>query len=400
MPSLENLGRALGAEQNLEERLRESEHRFEDLFEDAPVACHEIDHEGVVTRVNAAECELLGFQPHEMIGRHIWEFMAPDDRDRSYVAVRRKLSGEEPLARVEREYTRRDGATVFLDIHPKLIRNASGEVAGIRSFMIDNTARKRAEFALHQKAEELARSNAELEQFAYVASHDLQEPLRKILAFGERLRTRSADTLNEEGRDSLTRMTNAAARMQTLIRDLLTLSRVATQPRPFAAVDLAEVANGVLLDLEPRIEQVNGRVEFGPLPVIVADRMQMAQLLQNLIVNGLKFHKKDEPPVVRVYSERLGAFPGKPWSWRIVVEDNGIGFDPKYLDRIFQVFQRLHGRGDYEGSGIGLAICRKIAERHGGSITATSSPGGGARFAVTLPDRRLSEDLSGEFYGG
>jgi two-component system sensor kinase FixL len=367
---------------DIEARLHESEERYRGLFEDAPVACHEIDREGIVVRVNPAECALLGFAPDEMIGRPVWELMSLDDRDKSSLSLRRKLSGQEILTRVEREYTRGDGTTLFLDIHPRLILNAAGEIVGIRSFMIDITQRKRAEKALQSQAEELARSNSELEQFAYVASHDLQEPLRKILAFGDRLTAKCGDKLGAEGSDYLARMRMAASRMQSLIHDLLSLSRVTSRPRPFAPVDLTEIASGVVLDLESRIEQLGGRVEVGPLPLVIADRMQMSQLLLNLIANALRFHKPDVSPVVKVFDECV---PGTAGVCRVAVEDNGIGFDEKYLDRIFQVFQRLHGRGVYEGSGIGLAICRKILERHGGSITASSKPGGGAKFTITLP---------------
>jgi signal transduction histidine kinase len=169
---------------------------------------------------------------------------------------------------------------------------------------------------------------------------------------------------------------------------------VTNHHQPFVAVDLAEVARMVVSDLETRLSQVSGKVELGALPIIVADRGQMAQLLQNLIGNGLKFSKPGQPPVVKVRGELLNGPQGGVDACQIVVEDNGIGFDEKYLDRIFRVFQRLHGRTEYEGTGIGLAICRKIVERHGGSITATSTPGTGAKFIVTLPYRPLSEETT------
>jgi PAS domain S-box-containing protein len=372
----------------VEERLRESERRYESLFQEAPVACHEIDLAGIVMRVNSAECALLGFSPPEMIGRRIWEFMAMDEQARSQEALLQKLAGTQELSVIEREYTRQDGVTLSLEIHPHLLRDRVGQVVGIRSFMVDVTARKRAEQALQRQAKELSRSNAELEQFAYVASHDLQEPLRKIQAFGDRLKHRCADALSDDGRDYLSRMQNAASRMQTLIHDLLALSRVASHPHPFAPVDLNEVIHGVVSDLESRIEQRGGRVELGSLPVVHADRMQMRQLFQNLIGNALKFHKPGEPPVVKVRREEAGSEN----ECCVVVEDNGIGFDEKYVERIFQVFQRLHGRGEYEGSGIGLAICRKIAERHGGTISAASTPGEGARFEITLPQALLAQE--------
>lgn len=246
----------------------------------------------------------------------------------------------------------------------------------------DITERKQAEEALTRQAQELKRSNDELQQFAYVASHDLLEPLRKIQSFGDRLKAKSEGTLGEEGRDSLQRMQDAAKRMQGLINDLLTLSRVTTRGQAFGPVDLGAVARAVVSDLEVQVEQTGGRVEVGDLPTLEADETQMRQLLQNLIHNGLKFHR-EAPPVVRVY----GRVQGSPLEaqCQIFVEDNGIGFEEKFADRIFGVFQRLHGRSEYEGSGIGLPICRKIAERHGGVITARSAPGQGATFIVTLP---------------
>jgi light-regulated signal transduction histidine kinase (bacteriophytochrome) len=332
-----------------------------------------------------------------MVGRRIWEFMAvEEEKEGSQEAVRRKISGEQPLTRFEREYTRSDGTTRIVEIHPILIRDSAGRRIGIRSFLLDVTARKQAERALKHKAEALAHSNAELEQFASIASHDLQEPLRKILAFADRLKIKSADTLNPEGRDYLARMQNAAVRMQNLIHDLLSLSRVASQAHPFAAVDLAEVVRTVLSDLETRLINSGGRVEVGSLPIIVADRGQMAQLLQNLIGNGLKFRKPNEAPVVKVYGEFRNAVPGSSDVCEIVVEDNGIGFDQKYADRIFRVFERLHSRSEFDGTGIGLAICRKIVERHCGSITATSAPGAGAKFPLTLPYRPATEETRHE----
>jgi len=366
----------------LAEKLRDSEELFQSWFEDAPIACHEIDREGVVLRVNRAECELLGFEPQEMLGYHIWDFMSPTERKKSQEWVRQLVQGVRSPIPFEREYTRQDGARRVIEIHPKLIRDAAGRTTGIRSFMLDVTAKKRADEALQEQAEKLARSNAELEQFAYVASHDLQEPLRKIQAFGDRLKTKCGAELNPDAQDCLRRMQNAAARMQTLIQDLLSLSRVSSQGQPFAPVDLGDAAETVVSDLEIRIEQLSARVEVGVLPVVPGDRVQLGQLLQNLIGNALKFHKPGEPPFVKVWSQ---AAEGQADFCQIVVEDRGVGFDEKYSDRIFQIFQRLHGRNEYEGTGIGLAICRKIVERHGGAITANSAPGQGARFILTLP---------------
>ncbi|KJH69982.1 response regulator [Aliterella atlantica] len=242
-----------------------------------------------------------------------------------------------------------------------------------------------------RQRQELARSNAQLQQFAYIASHDLQEPLRKIQAFSNRLKDKCNASLDNQGRDYLERMHNAAERMQALINDLLTLSQITTKAQPFVLVDLNQVAHEVISDLELRIHQTGGCVQVGELPTIEADPLQIHQLLQNLIGNALKFHRVGETPIVKVNGqiiEREQQFVAGLASTaicQITIEDNGIGFEEKYLDRIFDVFQRLHGRNEYEGTGMGLAICRKIVERHGGSLTAQSTPMQGAKFTIALP---------------
>ena len=265
-------------------------------------------------------------------------------------------------------------------------------------------ATQEAHLAREKLAQRLAASNKELEEFAYVASHDLQEPLRKVMAFGDRLETKFGDALGEQGTDYLKRMRTATQRMQTLINDLLTYSRVTTKARPFEPVDLATVTQEVLSDLETRTSEVGDRVEVLELPTVQADALQMRQLFQNLIGNALKFRRPDEPPVVTISARRLNGQASlssmgidSREALELTVQDNGIGFDAKYADRIFGTFQRLHGRSEYEGTGIGLSVCRKIVERHGGRIQARSEPNSGATFVVTLPlDRREeSIDVSG-----
>lgn len=233
--------------------------------------------------------------------------------------------------------------------------------------------------ALEQKNRELSRSNAELEQFAYTASHDLQEPLRKIQAFGDRLASKAGPALGEDGLLYLDRMKESASRMQRLIQDLLTYSRISTQGTTFRTVDLNQIAREVVSDLEVRIEQTGARVELGKLPSLDADPVQLRQVLQNLIGNALKFTRPGEPPVIEVLGRDMA-----DGTIELVVQDNGIGFDEKYADRIFNMFQRLHGRSEYQGTGIGLAIVRKVVERHGGSIRVQSRPGEGATFIATL----------------
>lgn len=236
---------------------------------------------------------------------------------------------------------------------------------------------------------ELQRSNRELEDFAYVASHDLQEPLRKIQAFGDLLEEEYSQKL-EEGKLYVDRMQHAAVRMRMLIEDLLAFSRVTTKAQEMVEVDLNKIIKETLSDMEVRIKELHAKIEIEKLPVVKADPMQMRQLFQNLISNALKFHKKGVPPHVKIY-------PMKNLKQRakhiIYVEDNGIGFDEKYTDRIFTVFQRLHGKDEYEGTGVGLAVVRKIIERHRGIIMAKSRLGQGAKFILTLPMNKIGGDI-------
>lgn len=249
--------------------------------------------------------------------------------------------------------------------------------------------------------EKLARSNRELQEFAYVASHDLQEPLRKIEAFGDRLLRKHGEALPDEGKDFVGRMQNAAFRMRQLINDLLSYSRVTTKAKPFEPVDLNEILKGVLSDLQIRLQDVNGTVESENLPTIEADSLQMRQLIQNLLSNALKFRREGVDPVVKITAEpfRTESETGQFIDYiRIRVADNGIGFDNKYKDQIFTIFQRLHGRMEYEGTGIGLATCRKIVERHYGFIDADGVPEAGATFIVDLPVKQveMGDDDHGE----
>jgi signal transduction histidine kinase len=236
----------------------------------------------------------------------------------------------------------------------------------------------------HTYAEKLERSNRDLQDFAYLCSHDLQEPLRKIQAFGDRIKDKYQANLGQEGTDFLLRMLDAASRMQILINDLLQYSRVATKSQPFAPVNLDKIAREVLSDLEVAIERHKGRVDLVNLPTIEADALQMRQFFQNLVGNALKFHKENVPPIIRIE----GTLSKE--QVELVVSDNGIGFEEKYADKIFAIFQRLHGRAQYEGTGVGLAIVKKIVERHGGHIVAKGEPGQGASFITSLPIKHTS----------
>jgi PAS domain S-box-containing protein len=232
---------------------------------------------------------------------------------------------------------------------------------------------------LEEQAAELARSNADLEQFVYVASHDLQEPLRMVASYTQLLERKYGERLDDEAREFIGYAVGGVRRMRELILDLLTYSRVGTRRGPLESTDANEVLAGTLFDLGPRIAESAATVAHDALPTVAADVVQIGQLLQNLIGNALKFHRPGVPPHVHVGARREGG------AWVFRVADNGIGIEPEFRDRIFEIFQRLHSRDEYPGTGIGLAICRKIVERHGGRIWVESEPGGGTAFCFTLP---------------
>ncbi|MEM6528373.1 MAG: ATP-binding protein, partial [Chloroflexota bacterium] len=260
----------------------------------------------------------------------------------------------------------------------------------VMALVRDITDQRHAEEKLQRSTQELQiftaeleRSNAELQNFAYSASHDLQEPLRKIQAFGDLLQRHSADQLDDNARDYLNRMTGAASRMQQLIDGLLMFSRVTTEARVFSPIDLQTVLEEVLTDLEVRIAVTGATIEADALPTVEADPFQMRQLFQNLISNALKYTAPNTPPHIRITSQPIQQAGASYTS--ITFTDNGIGFDQRHHERIFGVFQRLHTRNQYAGTGMGLAICKKIIERHNGEITASGSKGHGATFTVMLP---------------
>jgi two-component system, LuxR family, sensor kinase FixL len=370
--------------------LRQSEEKYRTLMDNIEEGYYELDTDGRYTFANDALVYILDTPKNKILGSNFQYFVDKEYSDRVRVAYNAayKLGGA--VHGIEFRIRSKEGIDRYVETTALINRNPMGEMAGLRGIVRDITARKQAEGdQIERKA--LERSNKELEQFASVASHDLQEPLRKIQTFGDLLKTKSGSLLNDEGRKYLDRMLVAADRAQVLINDLLSLSRVATQAQPFIRVDLNKLMRNVVSDLEVRLEETGGKVEVEELMVIEADATQMRQLFQNLIVNSLKFRTPDKKPRIKISSQiienkRRQEMPGQPSSLcQVFVKDNGIGFDEKYLNQIFQPFQRLHTQQEYEGTGIGLSICRRIAERHGGDITAKSRPEHGATFIVTLP---------------
>jgi PAS domain S-box-containing protein len=408
--------RVAGAVQDIDE-IKQAEAERDWLFNLSSDLFAVTDLSGTFRRLNAAWSWILGWTAEELVGRPWSEFIHPEDREAGDAALKR-LKGGRPLSELELRHRHRGGGWRWLSWNAEP-RPAEGRIYGTARDITEQKAReadleshrnhleelvdqrtaelteindqlakevgerRRAESRLRRRTEALARSNADLEQFAYIASHDLQEPLRKVRAFGDRLNTKYGHCLEDRGRDYLERMRSAAERMQNMINELLTLSRISTRGRAFTETGLDPLLAEVLSDLELQIERTGGRVCAEPLPRIAVDPAQIRQVFANLVGNALKFHRPDVPPEVRISAE---AEPGEPPpAWRIRIADNGIGFEASQADRIFQPFQRLHGRGEYEGSGIGLAICRKIVERHGGVLSAAAAPGEGAVFEIRLP---------------
>ncbi len=371
--------RDISERKRVEEALRETEARFRSTFERVTVGMSNVTADGRWLDVNPALCRMMGYTREEMLARTWMEMTHPDDVDADYEQAMRLLAGELDGYSMEKRFIRKDRSLVWVNLTTSLVLEPSGAFKYGLAVIEDISARKQAEERLKRYAAELARSNEELDAFAYIASHDLQEPLRKIQSFGDRLKSKAERLLDEQALDYLARMQNASGRMQKLIQDLLAYSRVSTSVEPFAPINLNQVVEDVLGDLEIRLQETGAVIEVAPLPTLDTDPSQMRQLFQNLISNALKFQREGVAPAIKIGSEANGAV------CQITVADNGIGFDEKYSERIFGVFERLHGRGEYEGTGIGLAICRKIVQRHGGTIIAQGVPGAGATFIITLP---------------
>jgi len=332
--------------------------------------------EGVILTWNAGAEKLYGYGASEVVGRSIKLLQVPGTPDDIDEILKRVGEGR-PFSH-EAVRLHQDGSVIDVSLVVSPIRDETGEIAAISAIARNITDRKRAERQLAEQARQLARSNAELEQFAYLASHDLQEPLRMVASFTRLLGERYQDRLDERANKYINFAVDGAQRMQRLVNDLLEFSRVHTRGQRFAPVDCNQAMREVRQNLSRQIEEAGATVIYLDLPTIQADHGQIVQLLQNLISNAIKF-RSEAAPIIEVRGAEQGG------NWRFSVSDNGIGLDSRYAERIFVIFQRLHTREEYAGDGMGLAIAKKIVERHGGRIWVESQLGQGATFHWTVP---------------
>jgi PAS domain S-box-containing protein len=364
-----------------EEALRQSEQKFRAIFDGMFQFMGVLTPAGILIEANRTALDAIGVNPEDVIGQMFWAtpwwthslVLQEQLKD----AIARAAQGE--LVRFEAEHILADGTAIFVDFTLKPVFDEGEKVIMLISEGRDITDRRQAELELQNQKQDLARSNAELQQFAYVASHDLQEPLRMITSYLELLERRYKGQLDERADKFIAYAVDGATRMQTLINDLLSYSRVGTGEQNRKAVDCEKIVQNVLSNLHLSIVQSHAAITHDSLPKVNGDPSQLTQLFQNLISNAIKFHREEEAPQIHI------GVDGTNGKWLFSVQDNGIGMEAQYLERIFIIFQRLHSKTEYPGTGIGLAVCKKIVERHGGNLRVESQPDHGSTFYFTLP---------------
>jgi PAS domain S-box-containing protein len=373
---------AIGLVEDITERKREQE-LFDTFFATSADLLCMANFDGYLTTVNEAWTTSLGWTPVELCAVPFTDFVHPDDLAPTNEVYASQRAAGAPVVRFENRYRCKDGSYRWMEWNAVTLEDQQLVVCNVR----DTTGAKALAVAADELNEELSRSNAELEQFAYVASHDLQEPLRMVASYVQLLQRRYKGQLDDDADEFIGFAVDGATRMQSLIQDLLSYSRLGRRPRPFEPVDMAEVVGSVLQVIGLTIEETGAEIRCGDLPTVPGDVTQLTQLLQNLIGNALKY-RGEHAPVVEIAAERLSH------AWSFSVTDNGIGIDPAYGDRIFNMFQRLHGRDEYSGTGIGLAICKRVVDLHGGNIWVDPGDDGGSTFRFTLPLRHRDKDTS------
>jgi len=361
--------------QRTEEALRAASSYSRNLIEVSLDSLVTISSTGKITDVNTATEKVTGVPRNKLIGSDFSSYFTEPENAR---AGYQQVFMQEHVTDYPLSIRHTSGAITEVLYNASVYRNEKGEVLGVFGAARDITARKRAEEALKKTLADLERSNKELEQFAYVASHDLREPLRMVASFTQLLAKRYQDKLDADANEFISYAVDGANRMQKMVNDLLSYSRVGVRGKPFEPTDCTGILNQTLTDLKVAIDENEAIITHDALPVVMGDELQLVQLFQNLIENGIKFRSK-EAPRIHISAQENGN------EWIFTVQDNGIGIDPQYNERIFIIFQRLHGRENYPGTGIGLAICKKIVERHGGRVWVDSQPGNGSTFYFTIP---------------
>lgn len=361
-----------------EAALREAEERFRSAFDNAPIGIALTGTDGRFIQANRALAQIVDRSVDELAGMEVREVTHPEDSAADTEAMRSMVAGETKTFRRAKRYLRPDGTPTWVDLSVVLVRDADDQPAYFISQMLDINVRREAEAELERRNAELQRSNSELEQFAYVASHDLSEPLRMVSGFVQLLQTRYEGRLDADADEFIGFTVDGVNRMQELINDLLAYSRVGRSEREDTPVDCNVVLETTYRALASMIDSTGADIEAEPLPIVHGERRELVQLMQNLLSNALKFGDP-EMPRVHIGARRDGAF------WHLHVADNGIGIEPHHADRIFKMFQRLHGHDEYPGTGIGLAICKKIVDRGGGRIWVEPNADGGSAFHFTLP---------------
>ena len=338
---------------------------------------------GVVTSWNAGAERLYGYTEHEILGQPVSVLVPPGHGDEE-PAMLHKIAAARKAVRCDIIRIRKDATLVDVSLALSPIFDAAGEVIEVAAIARDMTERKRTENSLVERSRQLETSNRELEQYAYVASHDLQEPLRKMASFCQLLARRYQGQLDEQADQYIAYVVDGARRMQEMINDLLAFSRLGRSPEAMAEVDCNQVVERARIDLAAAIEEGGASITVtGTLPTVRGEWARLVQLFENLIGNGIKFHGK-EPPRIEISAAPDGT------GWRFAIADNGIGIEPQYADRIFALFRRLHSQAEYPGTGIGLAVCKKIVEGYGGTLGFDSRPDEGTTFYWTMPQEEVT----------